>query len=300
MSLSEVTESALPGRRAFRTLDHSTFLSSRARTGIGIGRARSQLFAIMLSARSCGVVLAGSLMVAALGVATALGQTTSKPRRSAATGTRTQLEAEARAADSLHRPEEAFQLHSRLENGDFDVGDVIIVQYEGLGLTQRDSLVVRAGRILPLPDPMGDLNLTGILRSELADSVTARVAKYYRNEVVHVHPMLRLSISGAVPRPGFYYEAADAPLSDVIMRTGGQDQLSDLRNVKILRGDQVLWSADDVQAALGDGLTVQGLDLQPGDEIVIGAKRQTPWLAIASVLGSVVGLGVSLFTIMRR
>ena len=36
----------------------------------------------------------------------------------------------------------------------------------------------------------------------------------------------------------------------------------------IRRGEQTLWRKEDVQNALGDGLTLEQLNLEPGDEIV--------------------------------
>src|SRR6185503_9323913 len=119
---------------------------------------------------------------------------------------------------------------TRLREGDFEVGDVIIATYEGppgaltpvgsSGL-RRDSLVVEAGKILHLTEPMGDLKLQGVLRFEIQDSIEGRVSRYFRNQVVRVSPLMRLKISGAAKSPGFYHFRTDIPLSDVIMRGGG-------------------------------------------------------------------------------
>jgi protein involved in polysaccharide export with SLBB domain len=211
-------------------------------------------------------------------------------------GSRAQLVAQARAADSLGRKEEAFLIRARLKNGDFDVGDRVFISYEGAAFTRRDTLVVQGKKILPLSDPLGDLDLNGVLRSELADSVTARVERYFKNEVVHVTALLRLSVSGAVRSPGFYYVPSDLPLGDLIMRTGGQDPTADLRNVTIRRGTQILWSSPDVQAALGDGLTLNGLNLQPGDEVVVGAKATRNWTGILQIGLPVLGIIIALLT----
>src|SRR5262245_14196199 len=161
--------------------------------------------------------------------------------------TRDDLARMARVADSLGRKEEAFSIRTRLRDGDFEVGDRIVVSYEGVGLSKlNDTLIVQDGRIVRMGVPMGDLNLNGVLRSELKDSIEGRVLKYIRNETVHVMPLLRLSVSGAVKSAGFYYARPDMPLSDLIMRTGGQDQTADLSKVEIKRGEQVLWHKEDM------------------------------------------------------
>ncbi|MEP6990532.1 MAG: SLBB domain-containing protein [bacterium] len=192
--------------------------------------------------------------------------------RSTPDRTRAQLEAQAVAAESAHRSEEAFRIRSRLREGDFEDGDRIIVFYDGIGLQRGDTAVVQTGRLLRLGEPMGDVNLRGVLRSEIADSISGRVGKYFKNVTVHVTPLVRVSITGAVRAPGFYYARADMPVSDVIMRSGGQDQTSDLGNTVIKRGQQVLWTAEDVRTALRDGVTLEGLGILPGDEIVVGVR----------------------------
>lgn len=197
--------------------------------------------------------------------------------------TRAELEARARRADSLRQTEEAFRLRARLQNGDFEVGDRMYAVYEGVNLTRADSLVVQSGKIIRLGEPMGDLSVHGLLVAEVADSIRSRVEKYFRGEVVHVIPLLRLSISGAVRAPGFYYAGSDARLSDVIMRVG-QDQNSDLSKVTIKRREQVLWAAADVQAALRDGLTLEYLGIEPGDDIIVGAQQSKGFGMFINVL----------------
>jgi hypothetical protein len=219
--------------------------------------------------------------------------------------TRAQLIARARVADSLGRRDEAFQIRARLNDGDFDVGDVILASYEGaqtLGLNGRDSLVVTAGRVLSMRAPLGDLDLHGVLRFEISDLITQRVAKYYKDEVVRVTPLLRLSVSGAARSPGFFQVRPDEPLSDVIMRAG-QAPDADLRSVEIRRGDQTVWQRADVQTAFSDGLTVEQLELRPGDEVVIGTDaavaKHAMWVYVAQI-GLTVISAVALSFLYRR
>src|SRR5207237_653320 len=100
-----------------------------------------------------------------------------------------------------------------LQDGDFEVGDRISISYAGFGLARADEgMVVRAGKILPMGEPLGDLNLNGVLRSELYDLVVARVNKYFKDEVVHVVTSVRLSVSGAVKAAGYFYVRPDQTL----------------------------------------------------------------------------------------
>jgi protein involved in polysaccharide export with SLBB domain len=214
---------------------------------------------------------------------------------------RSDLEAQARVADSLHRSEEAFAIRRRLRDGDFEVGDRIFLVVESAaqgsaipGLSERDTLVVQAGRVLQLPPPIETVNLTGVLFSELTDTVNAHISKYFRNVVVRATPLLRLSITGAVQRPGFYYVPADSPINDLFTRSGGQTGLADLSKTEIHRGSTVLWKSNDVQVALTDGMTVQSLGLLPGDELIVGEKKQRNWMAVAQIGATAITLLIAL------
>jgi hypothetical protein len=215
----------------------------------------------------------------AIGVPSSFAQTPAG--QPAPEATRAQLMVRARVADSLGHREEAFLLRTRLRDGDFEVGDRIHVKYEGPGLNKEEDLVVQAGRIVRLGEPLGDLNVSGVLRFEIQNLIAGRVDRLYKNEVVHVTPLIRLAISGAVRTPGSYHVPPDTPLSDVIMRNGTQEPGADPHNIVIRRGTQVLWAAGDIESALSNGLTVEGLNLEPGDEIVIGTRTANRWWLVA-------------------
>jgi hypothetical protein len=198
----------------------------------------------------------------------------------AAGTSRAQLQARLILADSLGRKEEAERLRTRLATGDFAVGDRIVVSYEGLGLQRGDTLVVQAGRVLRLGQPMGDMSVYGVLRSDIGDSISSRVSRYFKNEVVHVTPLLRISISGAVRSPGVQYTRADVPISDLVTRAGG-DQSADLHNVVVKRGEQLLWGKDDLEPMIRQNTTLDGLGIEPGDEVIVGARSTNRWPQIA-------------------
>jgi protein involved in polysaccharide export with SLBB domain len=105
--------------------------------------------------------------------------------------------------------------------------------------------------------------------------VTAVVAKYVKNETVHVTPLVRIGIGGAVRLPGFHYVRRDMPLGDLMTRAGGLDQNADATNIVINRGSATIWSKTDVASAMVDGLTLDRLGLEPGDQVVVGARSTT-------------------------
>jgi len=207
--------------------------------------------------------------------------------------TRAQLEQEARVAFNDHRDTEAAVIETRLRDGDFQEGDRIILSIDiprvlspdntsFLPLGGIDTAVVRAGKVLQFVKVprIPDLSLNGVLRSELADTVTAHLSKYVRNPTVRATPLLRLAVMGAVGKPGWYLTPSDAVLSDVIMQAGVVEK-SNLSSTVVRREGATIWSSDKVRTALADGRSLDRLNLRAGDEIVVDSKRQ--WSVMNSV-----------------
>jgi SLBB domain-containing protein len=205
--------------------------------------------------------------------------------------TRAELEAQAKDAENGHRTGEAWLLRTRLEKGDFQDGDRILVEVEGAGImTKPETLVVRTGKRLELPR-MADLSLDGVLRAELSDRIKQHLSQYIREPVVRATPLVRVAVLGTVGRPGYFYTAADIPLTDVIMQAGGPGGNADLTKVSIRRGTEVIWDGKDTRAALADGLSIDQLHMRAGDEINVGEKRKFPWT-------TVLGFGIPIITVL--
>lgn len=211
--------------------------------------------------------------------------------------TRAQLEAQLRAADSQQHASEAWLLRSRLERGDFQEGDRIVVILEGSTLVS-DTLQVRTGKLLQFPR-MGDVSLVGVLRSELTDTVRHHLARYLTNPVVRATPLLPLAVLGSVGQPGYYYTPADVVLRDVIMKAGGPLGTADLNKVLVRRGGEVIWNPEDIKVALTDGLSLDGLHLRAGDEIFVPERRRFQLSNITTAISAAVALTLALVQITR-
>jgi hypothetical protein len=92
---------------------------------------------------------------------------------------------------------EAEMLRARLRDGDFNVGDRIYVEMRGGQQPFADSVTVRPGRVISLPD-MPDIPLQGVLRSELQDHLTREVGRYIRNPDVRARTFIRVAVLGAI------------------------------------------------------------------------------------------------------
>ena len=182
----------------------------------------------------------------------------------------------------------AALIQYRLDHGDFREGDRIVVKVQGAaGFT--DTLVVRSGNRLQLPQ-MADLSLDGVLRSELSSRLTAFIGGYVRNPVVQATPLLRLGLLGSVAHPGYYYVPADLPLNDVLMLAGGPTADADLAKVSVRRMGQIVMNESSSRTALSEGLSMDSLNLQAGDEISVGEQRRFNWPVIVSSATAILGL----------
>ena len=186
-------------------------------------------------------------------------------------------------------------IRQRLRDGDFQVGDRIVVTVVA-NETRTDTLIVRPGRIIELPGKI-TIPLTGVLRSELQTLVETEVLKFVKAHQVVATPLMRLAILGHVARPGYFAFASDIPLTDAIMSAGGPSATADLERSIVRRGNQEYRSAKDTKAAIAKGLTLDQFGLTAGDELIVGERREmlsSSALRIIGVVTSLVTLGIAL------
>lgn len=235
------------------------------------------------------------LALAAAGVAQA--QTPRVTEQPKDLETRSALEAEARTAEANNRSGEAFLLRSRLDRGDFQDGDRIVVQL--LGTVAYDTTItVRAGKMLPLPR-MGEMPLDGVLRSELNDKLSSYLAKYLRDSTARAIPLVRLAVLGQVRSPGYYYTPADVLLSDVLMKAGGPAPDADIGKMIIRRSGETIWGAGDVRTAVTDGLSLDRLHLRAGDEIYLPPESHFNWSTLLQAGAIATSVIVTIVTLSR-
>jgi protein involved in polysaccharide export with SLBB domain len=209
--------------------------------------------------------------------------------------TRAELEQQARVAEQQHRTSEAWLLRTRLEKGDFQEGDRIVVMVHSSAAQKPiDTVVVRAGKILQMPK-MDDMSLEGVLRSELTDRFSKYLGKYLQDSLVRATPLVRVGVFGRVAAPGFYYVAADVVLNDVIMRAGGPSGDADLGKVRVERAGSVIWNETESRTALAEGLSLDRLHLRAGDDVYVGEQRHIQWLTLFSVTIGLASLAIAIF-----
>lgn len=187
---------------------------------------------------------------------------------------------------------DAQVIRDRLQNGDFRVGDRITLYVEG-ETELPDTVQVEPGPKISLPR-FGDISLAGVLRSEITPHLTEALAKFIRMPVVRATPMMRLSVQGAVARPGFYTMPASMLVGEALMVAGGPSPNANIDDLRIDRGTQQVLEGDALQEAMRNGLTLDQLNLQAGDQIVVPTQSNGTGLrnvlAVVGAIGSLTGL----------
>ncbi|MGQ0702407.1 MAG: polysaccharide biosynthesis/export family protein [Gemmatimonadales bacterium] len=184
--------------------------------------------------------------------------------------------------------QEIALLRSRLTEGDLQPGDQLNLSVEG-EQQLSNTFTVTAGRFITLPQ-VGDISLRGVLRSEVEDHMTTELRKYLRNPVVHVQTTIRLSILGAVGKPGFYQVRSETMIGQAIMDAGGHAASVDPAKSRVERAGDEIMSREAFAQALNEGRTLDQMNLQAGDEILVGGNRVVKPSTGSSLLGQALPL----------
>jgi len=180
------------------------------------------------------------------------------------------------------------RIRVRLTEGDFRPGDRIAPYVQGEE-NLPDTIGVEVGPIVALP-LFGEVDLTGVLRSEIQARLTEHLSGYIREPVVRASGLMRVAVQGQVGQAGFYWVPGDVLIDEVLMLAGGPGGSADMEHMSIERGSEVLMRDEDLQEAIRIGLTLDQLNMQAGDQIVLPERGQgflTNIGVIAGLLGTV-------------
>jgi hypothetical protein len=201
------------------------------------------------------------------------------------------------AAIKERKQAEADLIRRRLTQGDIRPGDVIV-----MGVANEPDLtgnwLVSTARTITIP-AVGEIPIGNQLRSELEAYLTTQMKRFVRDPLVRAEPQIRIAIFGGVGRQGFFLAPANALLTDVIMQSaGGIAGNADLDKSSIKRAGTEILDREGFQAALRNGLSLDQLNIQAGDEIHVGEKRPSTWRNILGGVSAVASVTWLLFRVL--
>ena len=119
------------------------------------------------------------------------------------------------------------------------------------------------------------------------------MTRFYKSATVRATPLIRFGVLGEVTRPGYYRLPVDMSVSDAIMSAGGPTQRADMPKTIVRRRSHVLLSSTAVRDALAVGTTLDQLNLEAGDELVVNGKQDRNWMNVVQIASLVAGLVLS-------
>ena len=212
---------------------------------------------------------------------------------------------------------QATAIDARLVDGDFRVGDRIALKVEGeVAAVERpagaavvrsveeqlsDTFTVGPEQDITLP-VLGVVSLRGVLRAELEQHLTRQIGQFLKDPVLHAHPLIRMSVMGAVARPGYYSVPANALVTDVLMAAGGYTPVAKPARVRVERAGKSIWDAGQLRLAMTEGRTLDQLNLSAGDQVVVPGAQGTTYdtLRFIAVLLSIPVTAYTLTHILKK
>ncbi len=164
-----------------------------------------------------------------------------------------------------HARSEAEAVRRRLTQGDFKVGDRILLRVEGQVMLDDTVTVIEGQRIVVRG--IRQVGLAGILRSELEPTLRAELGEVMRNATVTASPLMRVAVLGSVVRPGFLSVTDQTTMDRVISLAGGPVALAAISKIKIQRADTVVMKEAEVQRFMAAGATVGAMGMLDGDVV---------------------------------
>jgi hypothetical protein len=179
---------------------------------------------------------------------------------------------------------EADIIKNRLDEGDIQPADQIRVQILGVeGLS--GTYTITPTRTLLLPSGT-EIPMRGVLRSEVQGYLTEKFSHFVNDPAVTATTYIRISMFGALNRPGFFQAPASVMLSEEIMKDAGGPSANVRWNKStIKRGERVIVDGPQFALAVQKGMTLDQLNVQAGDEIDLATKPASGlvWRIVAAV-----------------
>ncbi len=168
-----------------------------------------------------------------------------------------------------------------------DVIEVAIWREEDLSgefLVDADGYVT-----LPL---LGQRPVTGLSWHTVRDRLLEAYLEELRNPSIELTPLRRIYVLGEVNEPGLYPVDPTVSLAGAVAMAGGASPEGDLRNLRVVRGGNLVLDGIPSESALAS------LDVRSGDEIFVGRRN---WFSRNStfVISALLSVSTIIITLSR-
>lgn len=111
----------------------------------------------------------------------------------------------------------------------------------------------------------GKVKITDMTKVQLENFLKEKFKDYLRFPNLQVQPMIRVSVLGGVPTPGFYYFDPDQSLWELLNKTGGTIDENGLKDMKWERDRKAVQK--NLIPYLQSGVSMKNIGIRSGDQI---------------------------------
>lgn len=141
--------------------------------------------------------------------------------------------------------------------------------------------------LLPL---ISEVKVVGHSIQSLSDLIKEKLIPFLKDPFVLITPLIRVTVQGAINRPGAYLIPPTASLWEMIETAGGPTEKSQLKNMFTERGGRV--AIKNLLRSFESGYSLQDIGIRTGDQIIVPSKSQ---FSYRDVLGFITfGMNVTL------
>lgn len=151
----------------------------------------------------------------------------------------------------------------------------------------------------------GKAKITHMTVQEFENFIRENFKDYLRYPDIKAKPMIRLSVLGGVPRPGFYYFDSDRSLWEVLYEVGGTRDEDGLKQMRWERSGKTI--EGDLIPHLQTGISLRDLGFRTGDQIWVKtpgkpgfAEKARGYLSFVAAAASIVTLYITYSVIVVR
>ncbi len=122
--------------------------------------------------------------------------------------------------------------------------------------------------LLPL---ISEVKVVGHSAKSLSDLIKEKLIPFLKDPFVSITPLIRVTVQGAVNRPGAYLIPPNASLWEIIETAGGPTEKSELKNMFTERGGRV--AIKNLLKSFESGYSLQDIGIRTGDQIIVPSKN---------------------------
>jgi len=159
------------------------------------------------------------------------------------------------------------------------------INIQGLGITGDYTIDSRGNIQMPL---VGEMRVVGSTPEGLATSIKEKYAAYISDMIVICYPLIRISVLGAVQKPGSYFIERRTTLWELIEIAGGLDGQANIQKIHIQRSGKTV--AKDLMSGYEKATSLEELRVQSGDQVLIPGQSRITMRTIIEVTRFALGL----------